>query len=681
MSARTPNQVEGRWLQILRRIGEHALEPEPDIRPWIEAKRIPIPPQHNRQAAAEGKTWEWSDMPIVADWIFDFLKNPTTPLLFSDGTVRPVTNRTASLMKDSQSGVTSIYLHGVAWWLAFRGGNVILITDNRQQARDFARDRVLSVLDAYPELARGKDDEGSTALAIRYSRGTLYLGGGQSSSEVVSKPASLTGADEVAKHALINGMASLKLLEGRITGDDQGKQLAFSTPDDALEYEKNPVTGKLEPKITQETVIHSSYLQGTQERVEFPCPHCGHYQAPDFFKHFRFDHCKESLDGVEKPLWNKERVMRETWYQCLNPDCTDRRPDGTARGKIEEHHKRSMVERRRIVGTNLQYKPGHRSLQIGALFNLAFTSRSWGAIANAFITAGEEGGDVPLKAFYTEYLGLPFPRFRASADSLLQVKKLRRGYRRIGHDGTALLKIPFKTDEIKFLGLIADRQQHCVKWDIYAFGYDGQITSLDYGRCQELDDLPDVIDRRVFTDKDGEEWTVVLVYVDSQYLKHATYRFLAEQNQNAEFNGGGYPRWEAIAGRDPENTKALKVTPHQCREYPVLDESKQATQLVVRVHNINADHYEAELHIERIAKVGTEYHKAPAFNLPSDIEEDYLAELANAEQYHTKPNHGGLQELRWRKKRTAEPNDRADGARYAIVMWDAVLEEESEEQS
>src|SRR5204863_9799630 len=139
------------------------------------------------------------------------------------------------------------------------------------------------------------------------------------------------------------------------------------------------------------------------------------------------------------------------------------------------------------------------------------------------------------------------------------------------------------------------------------------------------------------------EWEVVLVYLDTQYRKHDCYRFLAEQNQIASYTGG-LPRWEGIAGRDVENTRAARIVPHWVKEYPVLDENGAPTSQMVRIHNINAEHYEAQLHIERIAKFGTEYYKGPDFCLPSDTPDDYLAEISNADQYHTKPARGRIRD-------------------------------------
>lgn len=645
----------------------------PKIRDWVEGAKIPVTSTHNRQAAAAGKTWHFGDFGVMADWVFDFIQFPTSQVLFRDGTVRELRNRTSAVIKDAQSGLTSVMLHALAWHIHWRGGNVIMITATRDLAREGGKDK-LDLLDDYPELKADKLST-STAMVLRYPGSIVWLGGGQSAGSVISNPSSLNICDEVAKHELVKGMIPMQLLEGRITADDEGKQVSFSTPDDALEFTKNPITGKEEAAVTVETAIHSSYLQGTQEVVEVPCPHCGFYQELKF-ERLQFAHCKESLPGTDKPIWNRDRVVKETWYKCANPHCTDLTPDGGVRGKIEEKHKRAMIERRRYVATNLEYRSGHRTLQAGGMYNLAFESRTWGAIADKFLTAQKEGGDAAMKGFFTDVLGIPFQRYKITADSLIQVRKLRRGYRRIGYDGTPLLAIPLQTNEVRFLGCTVDVQQDCVKWNIYAHDQNGDIYSLDWGRCAELDDLPFVIQSRSFRDKDGEEWTVVLIYVDSQYRKHAVFRFLAEQNLLSAYNGGGLPRWEAIAGRDGGNTRALRAVPHIVTVHPVRDEQGNDSNATVPVHTIDADHYEGRLHIDIIAKFDTEHFKGPGLYLPSDTPDDYLAELANAEQYHTKPDKGNIRDLRWRKRRADEPNDRADNARYAIVMADAVREEE-----
>ena len=660
----------GSWIELIR--SHPVLEPEPGIRDWVEGHRLPIPAQHNRMAAAAGKVWEFGQFSVLADWIFDFLRQPTTDVLFADGSTRQVRNRTAAIIKDSQSGCSSIALHGLAWWARFRGGNMIFVTDCRQQARDFARDRLSPVLDAYASLRAEKNEKASTAMAIRYSRGTMYLGGGQSASEFVSKPASLTIADECAKHDLIDDMPSLSLLEGRITADDEAKLLAFSTPDNSLEYDEDPVTGRRRPVITRETVIHASYLRGTQERCEVPCPHCGYYQEL-VFEGLRFGHCKESLPFSEteaKPVWNRDRVLQETYYECAG--CHER---------IDESAKPDMISSRRFVAQNLSPAVAHRSLAVSSLINQAFASRRWGAIANAFIDASENGSEVSIKAFHTEFLGRPFERYKTKRPADEAVAKLRRGYRRLRWDGQPALTIPMASADIRFLQMTADVQRGegnqvgeigMVKWSISAVGWDGSNTVLDWGEVPELDDLPSVVEARKFKDRDDPEpWTVAIVCIDTGYREDLVTGFLAAQGGSNAPDG---IRWVGIRGRAAATDRMARVSPRWTKEYPARDRLGNAC--VVRILNIKADHWEHELHIERIAKPADGRVTRPALNLPVDTTDDVLAEIGNMEHFYDRPNKGNVRELRWRKRSASKPNDMADLIKYQLVVIDAVERDE-----
>ncbi len=677
--------TEGRWLQILRQLP--VLEPEPDIRQWVEAQRIPIKATHNRQAAADGRCWAFADFPIHADWIFDFIKSPTSRVQFRDGSIREVRNRVATVLKDAQSGVTSVALHALAWWIIWRGGNVIMITASRDMARDSGKDK-FDLLDQYPLLRDSKSDT-STALAVRYPKSIVWLGGGQSAGSVISNPCSLAIADECAKHGKVDEMIPLDLLKGRLTADSSGKLLAFSTPDNVVEFHVNATTGRQEPIITPETAIHSSWLQGTQEVVEVPCPHCGFYQELDRFR-LRFDHCKTSLPDEKgvlgKPIWDRERVVRETWYQCANPDCTDRHADGTMRGRIEEHHKRDMVQARRIIATNYGHEAGHRSLKAGGMLNIAFATRTFGAIADAFLTAQSKGGESALKAFVTDVIGEPFSRYQVKEDNLDAVRKLKRGYRRLSYDGKPTLKVPLDTEAIRFIGLTADVQRTpglavgeigAIKWLIFAAGMDCQCHVLDWGTVPALETLTDLIESKVFCSKDepnDHHLTVDIVCIDTGYAKEKVYAFLANEGGSRSV-----PRWCGVRGRATDNEAALRGRPRITKEWPARDKLNNPT--VLRVVNVRADHWEAELHIERIAKPAaaltdkTVHANAPAVNLPSDVDEPFLEELANAEQFFDRPNKGNVRILKWRKRHHDRPNDHADNLRNALTVIDAVEEE------
>lgn len=657
------------------------VRPVPGIREWVEGKKIPVLATHNRQAAAGGKVWEFSDFPVMADWVFDFIQHSTSRVLFKDGSTREVRNRTSAVLKDAQSGLTSVMIHALAWHIEWRGGNVIMITATRDLARDGGKDK-LDLLDQYAELKRSKMDT-STAMALRYPRSIVWLGGGQSSGSVISNPSSLNICDEAAKHTLVNEMIPMQLLEGRITGDDEGKQISFSTPDNALEYQRNQATGKEEAIVTIETAIHASYLQGTQEIVEVPCPHCGYYQALDW-QRLRFAHCKESLPDehgvMGKPIWNRDRVVKETWYQCANPECTDRNADGTVRGRIEERlHKRGMIERRRYVAQNLEYRSGHRSLQAGGMYNLAFSDRSWGAIADKFITASE-GGEAGMKSFLTDVIGVPFSRYQLKDDSLESVRRLRRGYRRNSYEGKALLRIPINTEDIRFIGMTADVQRTpgmeageigAVKWMIFAAGKDSQCWVLDWGSVGGLESLPELVESRVFCSKDEPDihhLTVDVVCIDTGYAETKVMSFLAGRGGSR-----AVPRWCAVRGASRENDAALRARSRITKEYPARDNFNHET--VVRIMRVGVAHWEEQLGIERIAKEADGKRTAPALNLPSDTEMEFLAELANGKLEWAKPNRSNIRVPVWRKLHSDQPNDHRDNVRNALAVIEAVEEE------
>jgi hypothetical protein len=390
-------------------------------------------------------------------------------------------------------------------------------------------------------------------------------------------------------------------------------------------------------------------------------------------ENLRFDHCKESLPFSEaeaKPVWNRDRVLTETFYECAG--CKQR---------IDESSKADMIARRRIVATNLSPDVAHRSLSVSSLLNLAFAARRWGAIANAFISATEAGGEA-LKAFWTEFLGRAFERFKATKPVEEAVGKLRRGYRRLRYDGQPELKIPLTSAEIRFLGLTADIQRGqgnevgvigSVEWMIWVAEWDGSLWALDWGTVPELDDLPSVIESRPFRDKDDPDnpWHVAIACLDTGYREDLVIGFISAMGGSTN---GGDIRWCAIRGRAAANDRMARVSPRWTKEYPGRDQYQNECK--VRIMGIKADHWEHELHIERIAKPACGLITRPPVYLPVDTPADVLAEIGNMEHYYDKANKGGVRELKWRKRHASRPNDKADLLKYGLVVIDAVDRDE-----
>jgi hypothetical protein len=128
-----------------------------------------------------------------------------------------------------------------------------------------------------------------------------------------------------------------------------------------------------------------------------------------------------------------------------------------------------------------------------------------------------------------------------------------------------------------------------------------------------------------------------------------------------------------VRGASRENDAALRARSRITKEYPARDGFNRET--VVRIMRVAAEHWEVELGIERIAKEVDGKRTAPAINLPSDTDPEFLAELGNGEQFWDKPNKGNIRLLRWRKRHSDQPNDHRDNVRNALSVIDAVEEE------
>lgn len=656
-----------------------AFRPVKPVQQWCQDAKVPM--IENRTHRGEPYDFD-KNGPFMATLVFGFFGEKWS--------------RELICMKDSQSMFTTGAVFSVAWMLANCPGNVIYVTNTRDQVREFGKDRFGPIFDAVPELrirsepeavdarGSGKAIKGpeSTAQAWRFPGGVLYLGGGQSVSALVGTTAAWVILDEVSKHPFVNNMTTVDLGRSRVTGDDDSKIMAFSTPEEKLETVKDPKTGKEKPVERPETVIHMEFLSGTQERCEVPCPHCGHWQALEFFEGLRFDHWKVVTDDGEK--WNLSNITEPAWYRCANPACTDRHPDGTVRGRIEESVKRwwALKENHRWTATNPSPRPGRRSAQISALYNIAHKNRSWTNIALAWLDAKRRGQQA-LKSFYTDILGLPFEPYRVANTAIRQIERLKNAdWRRFGdrQQRERNTVLPWPKAEVEFIALRADIQSGFLKWQINAFAADGRMHVLDWSETGELEDLRDLVDARRWTapdGEDGEEYQIASVWIDTGHQTRMVYQFIARmvEEEAARAAETGIPPciWEGVRGMARENSKEARVQPHWVRGYPVIGEGGLPTGQLVTVNNLDSDYWEAELYVERIhhfdPKNPREDH--PAIILPGDTSEEFMAELCNMHQVMRKGKNGRMQYV-WEKIRRGA-NDQGDLLKYGCAQWYAYV--------
>lgn len=655
---------------------------KPPILDWARSLNVIVPTSANRMYG--GKPYDFGAFPVMASLMFGF---------FEDASAREM-----HLMKDTQGSASTHSYWACAWTLAFDPGNVIYITKGRDTASNTWKDRMEHIFEGAPQLRRQKNDgiPNSTAMARRFNGGSLFLGGCDSATALIGQPASIIMLDEIKEHPFIDGKSTTELARMRIKADSTGKLLTFSTAGDAVEYiEKD---GKKTPIATPESTPHLEYLTGTQEECHVPCPHCGFYQRLEF-ERLQFGHCRESLPGLPDQ-WNYQRVLAETWYRCANPDCTDKAPDGTTRGRITEAQKPDIIARHRWIPTNPNPIPGRRSASISVLYNIAFPTSSWGHVALAFIDATQKGTSEALKAFHTDWLGKPWTPHRITSQSMAKVIALKRGYRTATYDGEPLYRIPFTTAETAFVGATIDIQADHVKWLIHAATWDDRNAVLHYGMSQFVEDLPDILRARFYTctdtaDHPGLGFPVTVAYMDVNGTRRAElYRHLAAWRTT-------YPEilWEGIVGRDAGQTQQVRIAAWEPRQFPVLDEYRRPTfdpagrPISIRVHHIDADHWETQLYHNTIdaydlktlrATYETQGHPPAEAEklaksqqkllLPGDVPDSFIRELCNMRQVPKKTGFSGHLQYRWQKIHQG-PNDYGDLIKYAKAQTHIVRQE------
>lgn len=683
MSVSRHYQVEGGLVELFVGAALSAFRQRPELRTWAESLGVMVPSEANRMLA--GKPYNFGLFPCISSLIFGFFERRDASELI--------------LMKDTQAAASTTAFWSCAWLLAHEPGNIIFITKGRDAAGNVGKDRMDHIFAGVPQLKRQRNDgiPNSTAMAKRFPGGTLFLGGCDTATTLIGQPASVVVLDEIKEHPFIDGKSTMDLARKRIKMDDEGKVLAFSTAGDAVEFVEDPKTGKKKPVPTPSSTPHLEYLSGTMEECQVPCPHCGFYQALEF-ERLQFGHCKESLPNLPA-VWNRKRVIEETWYKCANPDCTDRNEDGTVRGKINEEDKPEMMRAHRWVATNPNPYPGRRSATISVLYNIAVSTSSWGHIANHFLDAMEKGTAEALKAFHTDDLGRPWAPHRVTSAALAKVIQLKRGYRAAEVDGRPRYRIPFTTGETAFVGGLIDVQADHLKWLIHAAAVDGRSAVLHWGMCQFLEDIPGIMTGRWYTCRGEEDETVgfpvTIVFMDVNGTRRADlYRALYQWRVS-------HPEiaWEGIAGRDKGQTHQVKIASWQIVNYPVLDEYRRPMSdaagcpLTIRVHNIDADYWESRLYGEVIDRFDpkvlaaelVEKGSTPAeaeklvrqkqgLWIPGDAPDSFLRELCNMHQVLRPTGRSGHMEYRWVKK-TQGPNDYGDLCKYGQVQIHAVREE------
>lgn len=396
------------------------------------------------------------------------------------------------VIKSSRSGFTEAAFNILRFMPRHAPGHALFAIDSTKEIKSISKDRLSPTMKsaAGEEWPEDPDDAGTLTIYLRNM--TLFLSGSYSPGIFRNKWLRAAFLDEVEVKSEIDEEGStLDLAESRLKHEGgDGKLFAMSKPK------------------RRGTHFHKRWCSGTRSVRLLPCPCCGTHQeltffgasATDYLKpetgpndppsatwsdaqrlgKVRFDHCKD-LTGD----WDKERLVKETYYECINgcridfdapftqehlekpwvgESFSDEVRQGMAAGELFTV-KQAMVLSGHWLRTNPKNHPGRRSRHISDLYSL-YDDLSIGHLALMWIDC--QGDTTKIQHFYNNNLGLVYSKKTTAIDENL-VLELRAEYDR--------KTCPFQPDLVL---LNFDTQQHHYAAIITAWLLDGTCAIIDW---------------------------------------------------------------------------------------------------------------------------------------------------------------------------------------------------------
>jgi phage terminase large subunit GpA-like protein len=518
-------------------------------------------------------------------------------------------------LKSSQSGFTVAALVLLGHIARFCPTNVLYALDSREEMRRLSKARLQPMLRqalrGTAELSESEDEISN--LTIYLASMVLYLMGSYSSGAFRNKAVGLAILDELDKHKPGPGgeANTIDLARQRLKAGEGGKLIAFSAP------------------ILESGVTTQEHKDGSCHVFELPCPHCGQFQEL-VWENVKFGHCKD-LTGE----WDLDRVLAETYYECANPECPDRR--------IEERHKRAMVAAGRWRQTNPKPFPRKMSVRVSDLVS-PFKRARWGVLAVEWIKA--QGNAGKIQAFLNNRLGRGVsPRETEVKDC--EIMALRGPYRR--------KSIPVAPC---YVSLTADRQGDVVKWTKCGWLPDGTVYLIDYGYVLAPDELIAVAGDPFEVLSDG-----TMVSKTNDGLIDEGYN-TTEIRDFCERSDGLFHPSKGRGGIQVRQAVYESTALHRGRE--------------MLVYHYDDDDMKKQLYRARIKDAMDEKRQAkrlvriPRLWLPQDIGPDFIGELTS-EKFVEERDPRGFTRWAWVKDES-RPNDFGDAMKMHFVLWHIVGE-------
>lgn len=199
---------------------------------------------------------------------------------------------------------------------------MLLLQPKEDAAEQFSKERITPLVRVTPvlrDLIGGHKQKNSkeTLLYKSFTGGFLALAGAGSPDNLARRPIRVLLADEVDKYPITREGDPITLAEER-----------------TATFGLNWLSVRAcSPTVEDESRIAASYEDSDQRRASVTCPHCGHRQFPDFFKHIHWSsdgdkhHTKQAMIHCEScgTGWSEGDRLRSLrtiqWHQTKPFEC------------------------------------------------------------------------------------------------------------------------------------------------------------------------------------------------------------------------------------------------------------------------------------------------------------------------------------------------------------------------
>lgn len=329
-------------------------QPRLTMSQWAERYRVLSP-----EATAHHGPWRNDVAPYLVE-VMDAL---------SDRVTQEVT-----FVAPSQSGKSEVLLNATGYFIHQEPSPAIVVQPTVETGESFSKDRVAPMIRDSPALAalvapaRSRESN-NTILSKAYPGGQLDITGANAPSGLAMRPKRFIALDERDRHPRSAGT------EGDVKSIVRARTRSYQRRRKIYEVSS--------PTDAETSLIWPSYLEGTQEVYEVPCPVCQHYQVLVF----------------ERLRWTVDEagliVPGSVHYRCASCEA-----------EIPPTERPGMLRAGRWVATAEPRVPHKRSFR---LHGLAAAFALWEEVAQEFVTANSHQDPAlradMLRAFFNTTLG------------------------------------------------------------------------------------------------------------------------------------------------------------------------------------------------------------------------------------------------------------------------------------